>query len=206
MKLISANYLKSLLKEKNCTLNDLKAEVIIMLFYNFIEHYFIGEDNKKSQLIFESEESREESEYIYTRLKIIKEELEKYNILTIESLQKEISKSLYIAAKLSPYTILYNYAIDVFTKKRKKLFIGNDSKIWIPDAIAIYLIIDAKEYDIDFKNFPILNTDNFDDIIKIYMKNNLELKKLTNEKFNASIIGKTASIANSMIKRILDIR
>jgi len=211
-KVLSKAYLIPLLKEKNYTLNDLKAEVIVMLFENFLKHYFSGEENKKSELIFDTPQSKEESLYILNRLKDINTKLMNEDILTIDILQSKVSKSLYQASKLTPYTILYNSAITTFTKERKRLFKGDELKMWIPDAIAVYLIIDAKDMGISFEKFPLLDNENFDDIIDIYTKNNLELRKIqlidkeTKSKLREkSIVGKTANLSNSMIEKIIEI-
>lgn len=211
-KVLSSSYLVPLLKDKNYTLNDLKAEVIVMLFENFLKHYFTGEESKKSELIFDTPESKEDSLYVLNRLYDLRDRLSNENILTIDNLQKEVSKSLFIASKLSPYTILYNSAISTFTKERKRLFKGEELRMWIPDAIAVYLIIDAKDMGISFEKFPILENETFDDIIEIYTKTNLELRKLQfadketkNTLREKSIIGKTANISSSMIEKIIEI-
>lgn len=211
-KVLSSSYLVPLLKDKNYTLNDLKAEVIVMLFENFLKHYFTGEESKKSELIFDTPESKEDSLYVLNRLYDLRDRLSNENILTIDNLQKEVSKSLFIASKLSPYTILYNSAISTFTKERKRLFKGEELRMWIPDSIAVYLIIDAKDMGISFEKFPILENETFDDIIEIYTKTNLELRKLQfadketkNTLREKSIIGKTANISSSMIEKIIEI-
>lgn len=212
-RILSSTYLLPLLREKNYTLNDLKAEVIIMLFENFLNHYIIGEENKKSQLIFETEEGREESIYIFDKLYQLRKELIENDVLTIDKIQNEVSKSLFIASKLSPYTIMYNSAITTFTKERKRSFNAEELKMWIPDALAVYLIVDAKEVGIDFSKFPLLENETFEDIVNIYTKNNVELRvrqRATNEGKNLlrekSIIGKTINISRSMVDKIVEIK
>jgi len=212
-RILSSVYVKALLKEKNCSFNDIRAEVIVMLFENFLKHYIIGEESKKSELIFNNEKSKEDSMYILNRLGTLRDKLLSENIITIDSLQKEVSKSLFIASKLSPYTILYNSAIETFSKEREKLFKGDELKMWIPDVVAVYLILDAKDMDISFKNFPLLENETFDDIVDIYTKNNLELRKLQslnketrNGLREKSIVGKTACLSNCMVEKIMKIQ
>lgn len=202
-KLFSSLHLRVILNEKGYEINDLKAEAVLMMFENFVKHYIEGEERGNSKLILENEDSKGKNSYILERLKTVRSKLLKEaKIFTLDTLTREISKSLLMASKYSPYTLLYNLGVQTYLKERERLFKGEQNLMWIPDVLAVYLIVDAKENGISFDKFPIIHNEDFEDILSIFAKTNIELKKLTNEK--KTIITKTSSISATMISRIVN--
>jgi len=207
------SYLKPLLLKKDYILNDLKAEVVLMLVENFIGHYIYSEETGKSKNIFDNsnfEEFDEDDKIIFNKLKLLREQILESNILTIEKLNNEIlNKSLYLQMSYSPYTILYNACIEVLIKKREELFIKEEEKgVWLPDILSVYLILDAKDKNIDFNKFPFIQNENFEDLIAFFTQTDSELKKI-NCSFgfrNPTIVAKTLKISSSIIDKILSIK
>ena len=69
----------------------------------------------------------------------------------------------------SPYTILYNACINVLIKKREELFTKEEEKgVWLPDILSIYLILDAKDNNIDFSKFPFIQNESFDELVSFF--------------------------------------
>lgn len=211
--ILPKSYLKPLLLKKDYTLNDLKAEVVLMLVENFIGHYVYSEENGKSKNIFDDsnfEELDEDDKIILNKLKLLQEQILESNILTIEKLNNEIlNKSLYLQMSYSPYTILYNACIDVLTKKRAELFTKEEEKgVWLPDILSIYLILDAKDNNIDFSKFPFIQNESFDELISFFKETDSELKRIHGISgfHNSTIVTKTLKVSSSIIDKILSIK
>lgn len=211
--ILPKSYLKPLLLKKDYTLNDLKAEVVLMLVENFIEHYIHSEENGMSKNIFDDvfyEEVDEDDRIIFNKLKTLREQILEANVLTIKKLNNEIlNKSLFQQVSYSPYTILYNACIDVLIKKREELFTKEEEKgVWLPDILSVYLILDAKDKNIDFNKFPFIQNENFEDLVAFFTQTDSELKKI-NCSFgfrNPTIVAKTLKISSSIIDKILSIK
>lgn len=211
--ILPKSYLKPLLLEKKYTLNDLKAEVVLMLVENFIGYYIYSEETGQSKNIFDDtkfEELGEEDKIILNRLKTLREQIINSGILTIEKLNNEIlNKSLFLQMSYSPYTILYNAGIEILIKKKEELFTTEEEKVvWLPDVLSIFLILDAKEKDIDFSKFPFIEKDDFVDLITFFKETDAELKRINScvGYRNPSVVAKTLKISNSIVEKIVSIK
>lgn len=205
--------LNSLLKSKDYTMNDLKAEVILMLVENFISHYIYSEENGKSKNIFNdtnSENLNNQNEITFNRLKKLKSDLLELNILTISELNKKLrNSSLYTKTTLSPYTLMYNAGIDTFSKARKDIFNEDELKVWLPDVLAIHLIMDSKEEGINFEKFPCIHNDDFMDFIDFFTEINREFRKRDNSissTKNPTMVMKTSRLSFRIVKKIVNFK
>ena len=216
--ILPSSYLKPLLANKGYTINDLKAEVILMLVENFISHYIRSEETGKSKNIFDNVDRTENNCSIdnshkidrISRFKKLRNDLLDLDILTIKKLNEILAKaSLYLQTTYSPYTILNNTGIDTFTKARKDIFTKEELDIWLPDVLSIYLIIDAKNMGIDFSKFPCIANDDFEDMLEFFMETNSEFRKrdnTINSIRNPSMIHKTSRVSLRIIEKIFNLQ
>lgn len=187
-----------------------------MMCHNLIFQYLESENNQKNVKVLDSNNNNEDS------IKVIQykmTELYKYLstvIISIESINSIMNsvvltnkESVHKAKLIEPLAYFYNFLAKSFTNKIKTLFAKDEKIHWIPDLIAVYLIIDMKEKGYDFKKFPFINNYDFSLLLNIYNKTNLELKKTNDIKLttpikNNTIIVKMQNLASTMTDKLIN--
>lgn len=215
--ILSSNHLKLLFKNKGYeSFNELKAEIVLVMIENFINHYIHSEENGKSRDIFddtpyEANTSDERADrLIFNRLKKLREDILNSNILTITELNNRYNKSsFYERTLLTPYTVMYNVGINALLKAKKELFSKDEQNVWLPDVLSIYMIIDSKALDIPFEKYPFIHNDTFDDIVDIFMRINSkfrEMDKTVSLYKNPTIVMKTGKMSSRVCNAINNIK
>lgn len=214
-KLLAQNkqyYLKLYLQNRGYTLKDLKCEIILMLSEMLIDEFIKAEDEGKNEIIIDNF-PQNEKKYIYNNLKNLQIDLKK-NILTVNKMQmiinsKNLNQESLIRARITE-SIYYFYNLCAITLKSSLLKINNDNseKIkWIPDLIAIFLIIDMKERNYYFNYFSFLEHYDFDKIINIYTHTNILIKKKDNMSFlnkEQTILSKMMNVSIEIVEKLIN--
>ena len=110
-----------------------------------------------------------------------------------------------ILKNLEPMKVYYKYLRTIFSTKLQ------EGSLWIPELLAFSLLYNyKKEHGKSLVLHPFVDNFNFESILKIYNKNNLELKKNRNKKENESIwkiktnIDEMYDISEIMVKKYLN--
>lgn len=215
--ILSSNHLKLLFKDKGYeSFNELKAEIVLVMIENFINHYIHSEESGKSRDIFddtpyEANTSDERADrLIFNRLKKLREDILNSNILTITELNNRYNKSsFYERTLLTPYTVMYNVGINALLKAKKELFSKDEQNVWLPDVLSIYMIIDSKALNIPFEKYPFIHNDTFDDIVDIFMRINSKFRERDNTVSlykNPTIVMKTGKMSSRVCSAINNIK
>lgn len=175
------------------TLKDLKVEVILIFCLKLIREYIQSEDNK-IDFGYSCYMTNEEQNLIYTKLKELESSLLKH-IFTIEEIYKIIidkssKESIIKAIVMEPRLYFYDVIVKRFISKMN-LFSDNGKNYYIPEMLALYLIIDMKEKGYSFKDFRFIEEFDFLNLIEIYNKINLQIKKMNDIKINTPLMNQT---------------
>lgn len=175
------------------TLKDLKVEVILIFCLKLIREYIQSEDNK-IDFGYSCYMTNEEQNLIYTKLKELECSLLKH-IFTIEEIYKIIidkssKESIIKAIVMEPRLYFYDVIVKRFISKMN-LFSNNDKNYYIPEMLALYLIIDMKEKGYSFKDFRFIEEFDFLNLIEIYNKINIQIKKMNDIKINTPLMNQT---------------
>jgi hypothetical protein len=125
-----------------------------------------------------------------------------------EIYQEAINKNDYVfAKKFEPHGVYYNYLANIFANK-----LGNDA-YWAPEVLAYALMYTyIQEYKKTFKNHDFINNYNFEEIISVYNKLNIKIKKDEAQKQNKKTweiktqIDAMYDLANMMIKNYINFK
>lgn len=202
--ILTSNNLSRLLQSKNCTLEELKVETILIMVHNLLQQYLNAEDLELSKPLFNEEENVERKELLLSASKDILEYLEK-EIISITRIRELMHN-----AKLSDKDYLkstlvepYSYYYDVLTKQFQKDFKAllkekHGESCWMPDVLAFSLIIDIKEKSrigwsansnkfngYNLNRFKYLDNYDFNEIIEVY---NVFSKKINKENGKGLIV------------------
>ncbi|MCT7579245.1 hypothetical protein [Aliarcobacter butzleri] len=166
------------------TLKDLKVQVLLIFCLKLIREYTQTEDNKISSGYSDYMSNKEEN-LIYTKMK----ELENYllkRVYTIEEIHnimndKSSKESITKAILLEPTTYFYEIVVKRFISKMNSLS-GDGKKYYIPELLALYLMIDMREKGYGLKKLSFIEEFDFLDFIEIYNKVNIEVKRTNNIK------------------------
>lgn len=175
------------------TLKELKVEVILIFCLNLIREYTQSEDSK-IDFGYGCYMTNEEQEFIYTKIK----ELENYllkHVYTVERMHEIINdnssrESIFKGIIMEPRSYFYKILVHRFVAKMN-LFSDNGEKYYIPEQLALYLIIDMKEKGYHFKEFNYIDNFDFLSLIEIYNKINIKLRKINNIKINTPLKNQT---------------
>lgn len=175
------------------TLKDLKVEVILIFCLKLIHEYIQGEDDKLD-FGYNCYMTKEEQKLIYIKIKELETHLLK-QIFTIEEIHRIIEdksskESLIKAIVMEPRLYFYDILVKRFISKMN-LFSDNGTKHYIPELLALYLIIDIKEKGYSFKEFRFIKDYDFLSLIEIYNKINIQIKRINNIKLNTPLINQT---------------
>lgn len=175
------------------TLKDLKVEVILIFCLKLIHEYIQGEDDKLD-FGYNCYMTKEEQKLIYIKIKELETHLLN-QIFTIEEIyriidDKSSKESLIKAILMEPRLYFYDILVKRFISKMN-LFSNNGTKHYIPELLALYLIIDIKEKGYSFKEFRFIKDFDFLSLIEIYNKINIQIKRINNIKLNTPLINQT---------------
>lgn len=197
------------------TIKDLKVEVTLVFCLNLISEYIKAEEGNMD-IDYEEEYhlSDEEQKLIYTQIKQLETNILKQGqIFSLDILQEVIadtsSKESIIKAKLvEPMSYFYNQLAKKFISKINHIF-KTDKIYYVPEQLALYMIIDMIEKGYSFNKFDFIKVDEIFKLIEIYNRINLQLKKekninLTTPIEEQTIISKmqhlSAYLTNELIK------
>lgn len=213
-KLNSTNNLQLLLSSKLCTIKNLQAEIVLIICHSLIANYL--EDEKNKPINSTSLTTKEENEKIYTFMN----ELFIYlcqNIINYPKILEILNKSdknkhdLVKARLIEPYYYFYSVIENAFFSRLNYVTKQEDEKEYIPDFLAITLIINFKEKAGEniFRKFEYIHNLDFSNILEIYSKVQLQEKEKYNIKINTpiqeqTIIRKMRHISNYMIDKLLE--
>lgn len=175
------------------TLKDLKVQVLLIFCLKLIREYTQTEDNKISSGYSDYMSNKEEN-LIYTKMK----ELENYllkRVYTIEEIHnimndKSSKESITKAILLEPTTYFYEIVVKRFISKMNSLS-GDGKKYYIPELLALYLMIDMREKGYGLKELSFIEEFDFLNFIEIYNKVNIEVKRTNNIKMITPLINQT---------------
>jgi len=168
------------------TIKDLKVEVTLEFCLNLISEYIKAEEGN-IEIDYEEEYhlSDEEQKIIYTQVKQLETKiLEQGQIYSLDVLQKVISdtsskQSIIKAQLVEPMSYFYNQLTKKFISKINYIF-KNDKIYYVPEQLALYMIIDMNEKGYSFKKFDFIEIDEILELIGIYNRINLKLKREKN--------------------------
>jgi hypothetical protein len=213
-RMTSKNNLELALMSRNMDLKDLKCEAILIMCKDLIQEYL--KSNKEGKLVSlrdESEESKLSNNIILNEMKKL-DELLRDSVLSVDNLQIIISAQYFSpsnkmkARLVEPTAFFYNILSRSFIVKIKELQKNEKKLSWIPDQLAVFLILDMIEKGYTFKKFPFLQNYDFSTLINIYTKNNIELKKelgitLFSPKESQTIITKMQMLSLYIVEKII---
>lgn len=187
------NNLQLYLMVSRKTLKDLKVEVILIFCLNLIREYVQSEDNK-IDFGYGNYMTKEEEQFIYTKLKDLENFLLNH-VYTVEKMYEVISdrsskESLLKAVIMEPRLCFYTILVKKFISKMN-LFSNSGDKYYIPELLALYLIIDMKEKGFSFNRFSYIEEFDFLSLIEIYNKINIKVKKENDIKINTPLNNQT---------------
>lgn len=208
------NNLELALMSRNMDLKDLKCEAVLIMCKDLIQEYL--KSNREGRLVSlrdESEESKISDNTILSEMKKL-DELFRDSVLSVDNLQiimtaQHFSPSNKMKARIvEPTAFFYNIIAKGFVVKMKDLQKNEGRLTWIPDQLAIFLMIDMIEKGYKFKKFPFLQDYDFSLLLDIYMKNNIQLKKeqgvtLFNSKESQTIITKMQMLSVHIVEKII---
>lgn len=175
------------------TLKDLKVEVVLIFCLNLIREYIQSEDNK-IDFGYNCYMTNEEQDFIYTKIKELEDYLLKH-VYTIERIHEIMNdnsskESVFKAIIMEPRSYFYKILVQRFIAKMN-LFSDNGEKYYIPEQLALYLIIDMKEKGYSFKEFNFIEEFDFLSLVEIYNKINIKLRKINNIKISTPLNNQT---------------
>lgn len=208
------NNLQLLLSSKLCTIKDLQAEIVLIICHSLIANYLEDEINKpinSISLITENENkivySFMNELFIYLSQNIINYP----KIIEILNKPNKNKHDIVKARLIEPYYYFYNVIEKAFFSRLDYVTKQEDEKQYIPDFLAITLIINFKEKAGEniFKKFEYIHNLDFSNILKIYSKVQIHEKEKHNIKINTviqeqTIIRKMRHISNYMIDKLLE--
>lgn len=213
-KMLSKNNLELALISRAMDLKDIKCEVVLIMCKDLVQKYL--KSNDEGKLVNLREDGKENTltnNIILNEMKRL-EELFKDSVLSADNLQiimstQHSSSTNKIKARLvEPKAFFYNILSRSFIAKMKELQKNEEKLSWIPDQLAVFLILDMIEKGYTFKKFSFIQKYDFSTILSIYTKNNIELKKelgvsLFSPKEKQTIITKMQMLSSHIIEKLV---
>lgn len=213
-KMLSKNNLELALISRAMDLKDIKCEVVLIMCKDLVQKYL--KSNDEGKLVNLREDGKENTltnNIILNEMKRL-EELFKDSVLSADNLQiimstQHSSSTNKIKARLvEPTAFFYNILSRSFIAKMKELQKNEEKLSWIPDQLAVFLILDMIEKGYTFKKFSFIQKYDFSTILSIYTKNNIELKKelgvsLFSPKEKQTIITKMQMLSSHIIEKLV---
>jgi len=163
----------------HCTsfnLKKLKVDTLLLIVHNLLCDYKeidIENISKNCELDINKNDIKQISKTVYD----LKEYLDN-NIIVSETMvhlfQNQNQSKVFskIAKNLEPMRVYYKYLRSIFSAKI------NSGTHWVPELLAFSLIYNyKKEYDKSFINHPFIDKLQVENILNIYNKNNIKIKK-----------------------------
>lgn len=211
------NNLVRLAKKKNCTVNNVKEEAVLVIVHNLLEQYIniVEEDDSEKLVKMEnlSFSTKEDDEYILN----LSKEIHKYlsaaivpfkamNAIFDVSLKN--NKFIAEAMLLEPIGFFYSVLTTSYIRNTELLKTNNEGKkYWMPECLAFSLLLEMKERGHNFTKFEFIKTQDFSKCRDIYNRISIEFAK--NEKKNLlngdndNIVRGIQDIAYNMIEKLL---
>lgn len=175
--------LEMYLKSKGYTLKDLKAEATLIFCLNLINEYINGELTETSNYNSDYNISYEDRVVIFSSMLEIRDYLAKV-VLSADKLQeilkcKDTKIDKMKARLVEPQSYFYNVIARKFHSKLNSLF-DDENKYYIPEQLVIYTIVDMKEKGYGFSRFKFVDDYDFSNILEMFTRVNLLLRKTSN--------------------------
>jgi len=161
---------------QSVNLKKLKQDTLLMIVHHLLKGYKqLNLRNKSNENIIDV--SQDELDFIEKNISSLHQYLEQ-NIITTDTLfqvfnnQNQSVLMKKIATNLEPMKAYYKYLTSLFSAK---LSSGSN---WVPELFAFSLLYNyKKEFGKSLSSYPYLDDFPIEEIIEIYNRNNLELKK-----------------------------
>jgi|GEM_PF-5681618 len=170
---------------QSVNLQKLKLDTLLMIVHHLLREYKKEDIKKESPLTVDITDK--EFNFLDTNICSLHKYLDQ-NIITTNTLYYIFSnkhKSVLmsnIAKNLEPMKVYYKYLTSLFATK---LSSGSN---WIPELFALSLLYSyKKEHGKSLSSYPFLDDFPIEQIIEIYNKNNIELKKRISQHENINV-------------------
>lgn len=214
MKPSQLNNLQLLCLQKKCTIQDVQAEAILCMTHSLIANYLYAKDEPDKLSSDAYLLNKEDEDKIYTFMKNLFAYLNQ-QILTYPRMQEILDDAgknphATIKAKLvEPIGFFYNQLTDAMQSRLVFLYDKDGDLLYIPDMLAIMLILDFKEKaSYSFGKYDFFKDNDLNELAEIYFKHNVKIRKEQNIKLNANIqeqtnIKKMSHLSIFMIEELL---
>lgn len=206
------NNLQLLLSTKFWTIQDLHAEVILIMCHTLLARYL--EDERENKDKTNDVITPEENEMIYNSMN----ELFKYLSKTVYSYSRldEIIINSFknpqsnLKAKLiEPYAFYYNVLINNFASRLDFVTPKDAKKQYIPDLLVVELILHYQKeyYKSAFKRFDFINNFDFNSIYQIYINVQAKERVHYNKQLpiqEQTLIRKMRNVARFMVDKMVE--
>ncbi len=199
------------LKSKGYTIKDLKSESTLIFCLNLINEYINGELTETSSCSNDYNISYEDRIIIFASMLEIRDYLITV-VLSADKLQDMLkcqdTKIDKMKARLiEPQSYFYNVIAKKFHSKLNSLF-EEENKYYIPEQLVVYTIIDMKEKGYGFNRFKFVDDYDFSNILEMFIKVNLSLRKMNNIGIGTpikeqTIISKMQSLSLSITEELI---
>ncbi len=207
------NNLQLLCSSKLCSVKDVQAESVLMMVHSLCANYFVP----KNENDYEEDKyiSKEEKEIILNFNKELFDYLNQ-KIMSFPRLQVVLNEAnknsqAFIKARLvEPLGFYYNSLANSFIGRLNYLTEKDDKQMYIPDMLALFLILDFKEQTgYTFEKFDYIFKQDLEKIAAIYFKVNYKIKKENNITYSTplqeqTVINKMQNISSFMIKKLTE--
>lgn len=209
--------LRSLLVARGFTMFDLKCEASLMFCTILFDFYIDSKNNKNSEVLIDLPVEMEE--HIFNRINNLNIEIKKaiisreYVFSALKNKNKNDKKSIVNAQLVKPYKLLYEKITETYFEKEKEyLIIENGKKHWMPELLALYIILILKTENYEFNKYSFIKNDDFSDLNEIYLEQNKILQKTKNYKTvsknlnEMSIITRMRKLADQIVSEFIKYR